>query len=155
MSHDADQIIPQLWLGNFNSSQNIDFIRRNQISVIVNCTKDLPFLYIDGIYKYRIPVHDNLQSDEIISMTKWIRKILPIIKEHYQNGRSILIHCAAGMQRSAIVVLSFLYTYFSVDPKTALIKIRVKRPIAFMPYMNFGQSFKMSFGENAYNVLVS
>ena len=153
--NDADQIIPRLWLGNFNSSQDINFIKKNHITVIINCTKDLPFLNLNGIYKYRVPVHDNLQKEEIISMTKWIGKILPIIEEHYKNGRSILIHCAAGMQRSAMIVLSFLYSHYEFDPKTALIKIRIKRPIVFLPYMNFGLSFRMYFGEKAYAGLIN
>lgn len=155
MTHDADQIIPRLWLGNFNSSQNLEFIKNNRITVVVNCTKDLPFLKVNGVYKYRIPVHDNLQQEEILAMTKWIGKILPIIEEHYKHGRSILIHCAAGMQRSAIVVLSFLYMHYTYDPKMALINIRVKRPIVFVPYMNFGTSFRLYFGETAYRKLVA
>jgi dual specificity phosphatase 12 len=157
--NDADQIIPRLWLGNFNSSQDIEFIKNNRITVIINCTKDLPFLSVNGVYKYRVPVDDNLQREEIIAMTQWIRKILPIIDEHNRGGRSILIHCAAGMQRSAIVVLSYLYKYTvfhnnSHDPKAILIKLRSKRPIVFTPYMNFGDSFRMYFGADAYRRLV-
>ena len=153
-SNDADQIIPHMWLGNFRSSQNIDFIRNNHITVIINCTKDLPFLNVNDIYKYRVPVDDNLQKREILSMAQWIGKILPIIEEHYSQGRCILIHCAAGMQRSAIIVLSFLCSHGSIDPKAALVQIRVKRPIVFSPFMNFGTSFRLCFGERAYAGLV-
>ena len=154
MTHDADQIIPRLWLGNYNSSQDINFITQNRITVIINCTKDLPFLSLNGVYKYRIPVNDNLQMTEIVAMTKWLGLILPIIEEHYQNGRAILIHCAAGMQRSAIVVLSFLYGHYSLPPKIALYKLRIKRPIVFLPFMNFGTSFRLYFGEAAYQGLI-
>jgi protein-tyrosine phosphatase len=155
MSNDADEIVPRLWLGNFNSSQNIDFIKNHRITVIVNCTKDLPFLSIPGVYKYRVPVHDNLEKKEIYAMSKWINKLLPILAEHYRNGRVILVHCAMGMQRSAIVVLCFLYKYFEYDPKTTLVKIRSRRPIAFTPYMNFSACFLILFGENAYRKLIS
>ena len=58
---DAHQIIPRLWLGNFNSSQDVNFLNRNRVSVVVNCTKDLPFLKLPGVFKYigteRIHVH--------------------------------------------------------------------------------------------------
>ena len=47
--NDADEIIPRLWLGNINASQDNDFIQREGIDVIFNCTKDLPFL--DSISK--------------------------------------------------------------------------------------------------------
>lgn len=153
-TNNADQIVPRLWLGNFHSSQDTHFIRKNNINVIINCTKDLPFTSISGIYKYRVPVHDNLQTEEIITMSKWIGKILPIISEHYQLGRTILIHCAAGMQRSAIIVLCFLCSQYGVDPKMAFIKMKNIRPIVFSPYMNFGLSFRLYFGEQIYSNLI-
>jgi len=155
MNYDADQIVPRLWLGNFKSSQDINFLKNNRITVIINCTKDLPFIDIQGVYKYRVPVDDNLAKEEIVSMAHWITKILPIIANHYQQGRAILIHCAMGMQRSAIVVLCLLYKHFGYEPKAALIKMRIKRPIVFLPYMNFSTSFLLLFGDNAYRLLIS
>ena len=41
-----------------------------------------------------------------MDMAKYLEKIDPIIRQHYMSGRTILIHCAAGVQRSAIVTLS-------------------------------------------------
>ncbi len=151
---DANLIIPRLWLGDFNSSQNVQFLKDNRITVIINCTKDLPFLQMPGIFKYRVPVHDNLQPEEIKDMGNWIGKILPLISQHYQKGRTILIHCAAGMQRSAIITLSYLYNYHTHDSGEALYIIKSKRPIAFTPYMNFKSSFCENFGKNACNSLV-
>jgi len=154
MINNADQIIPRLWLGNFNSSQNINFIKDNRITVIINCTKDLPFLNIFGVHKYRVPVHDNQQRDEIYAMSQFITKILPVIAGHYQQGHSILIHCAMGMQRSAIVVLCFLHKYLGLHPKQALLKMRTKRPIVFIPSMNFSDSFLIVFGSETYHELI-
>jgi dual specificity phosphatase 12 len=145
----ANQIIPRLWLGDFNSSQDLDFLKKNRIMVIVNCTKDLPFLKLPGIFKYRVPVHDNLEMTEILSMTDWIEKILPLIDHHYQKGRTILIHCAAGMQRSAIITLSYLYNYHTHNAGEALYAIKSRRPIVFTPFMNFKLSFCKKFGNNA------
>ena len=145
---DANQIISRLWLGNFNSSQDIDFIKRNNITVVINCSKDLRFFPSSNIYKYRIPIDDNLQITEIVSMTDWIDRILPIIHEHYTEGRVILIHCAAGMQRSAIIMLSYLYRYHTNDAGYALYLIKSQRPIAFVPYMNFKHSFCKKFGSS-------
>jgi hypothetical protein len=152
---DANQIIPRLWLGNYYSSQNVDFIQSNRITVVINCTKDLPFLKLNGVYKYRIPIDDNLHKDEIENMSVWIGHILPIMVEHYNKGRSMLVHCMAGMQRSAIVVLSYLYAHHVDDPKMALYLMRQKRPIVFVPMMNFGLSFRSFFGDKPYKLLTS
>jgi len=144
-SQNATEILPRLWLGNMEASQDQAFLRKNQITVIINCTKDLPFLPLSGIYKYRVPVNDDLQKTEINAMVGWLDKILPIIHHHYQQGRAILIHCFAGMQRSAIVTYSFLYAYYLRDPKATYNFIRSKRPIVFRPFINFKSSFCQKF----------
>lgn len=155
MNLNATQIIPRLWLGNYYNSTDYNFLKRNRISVIVNCTKELPFPQIRSLYKYRVPVDDNLQRIEIVSMADWLEKILPILSVHYRNGENILVHCHAGMQRSAIVVLSFLYAYCHMNPKVAYNQMRHLRPIVFEPYMNFANSFRLFFGEYAYQQLIS
>ncbi len=138
----ANQIISGLWLGNLQSSQDLNFLRKNKISVIINCTKDLSFINIPNVYKYRVPVHDDLTQNEIQSMCQWLNKILPIIDHHHKNGHQILIHCFAGIQRSAIVMLTYLYLYQIKDPVQTLNLIKSKRPIAFTPSMNFIDCFK-------------
>lgn len=153
VNRDANEIINRLWLGDYYSSQNESFIRNNRITVIVNCTKDLPFNNLNGLHKYRVPVHDNLDPNEITLMGVYLKQILPIITCHYDHGHGILIHCAAGMQRSAIVVLCFLCSYYHVNPKLALNVMKRKRPIVFEPYMNFSNSFLMYFGPRLYNEL--
>ena len=42
MSHNdnANEIIPNLWLGNAKASMDEDFIRQNNITVVFNCTKN-------------------------------------------------------------------------------------------------------------------
>lgn len=139
--NDADEIIPRLWLGNYKSSQNINFIKKNNISLIINCTKNIPSINTRGVDVYRVPVEDNLEPVEIDRMTICIREILPIIHKAYMMGRSILVHCVAGMQRSAIIVLSYLYEYHIHDVKKILRLMKKRRPIVFTPQMNFSTSF--------------
>lgn len=145
----ANEIIPRLWLGGIQSSQSPTFINANKINVIVNCTKDIPFQKLPGIYKYRVPVDDNLQLSEINSMTMWLHHILPLIHHHYLKGSTILIHCFAGMQRSAIVLFSYLYQYHTKNAVKTAYMIKSKRPIAFTPYMNFKKSFTDRYGETS------
>jgi len=155
MFHDADQVVPRLWLGNFNSSHNVKFLANKGVNVIINCTKDLPFVPYGGIYKYRVPVHDDLTLNEIKAMGYHLKHVIPIIEQHYMRGDVILVHCAAGIQRSAMVVLAFLCIHFEMDPKIALQFIRKKRPIIFRPFMNFAHSFKMLMGDFSYYQLIS
>lgn len=138
-SDDANEIIPRLWLGNARASMDEEFIKRNNIQVVFNCTKNLPFSPMIPI-KYRIPVDDNLEEEEIRNMELWSGEIaLKIIRE-YMEGKTILVHCMAGMQRSAASVAFMLIAYNKMRALDAMKFIKEKRRIAFFPRANFGRS---------------
>jgi len=122
-----------------NASMDEDFIKKNNITVVFNCTKNLPFSPIIPI-KYRIPVDDNLEEDEIRNMELWSMEIAYKIIANYVEGRTILVHCAAGKQRSAASVAFMLIAHERMRGLDAIKYIKERRPIAFMPNANFGRS---------------
>jgi hypothetical protein len=135
----ANEIIPKLWLGNAKASMDDDFITKNNIVVVFNCTKNLPFSPIIPI-KYRIPVDDNLEEEEIRNMELWSGEIAYKIMNEYVEGKSILVHCAAGMQRSAASVAFMLIAFLKIRALDAMRMIKERRTIAFYPRANFGRS---------------
>lgn len=136
---DATEILPKLWLGNVKASMNEDFIRRNHIEVVFNCTKNLAFSPLIPI-QYRVPVDDNLEEVEIRNMELWSSEIAYKIMHEYKSGRAILVHCMAGMQRSAASVAFLLIAFLNMHALDAMRIIKEKRPIAFYPRANFGRS---------------
>lgn len=145
--NNADEIIPRLWLGNVRASQDEDFIRRENIDVIFNCSKDLPFMF--NIPKqYRVPVDDNLQEEEIRNIELWSPEIAHKLLTLYNKGHTILVHCYAGMQRSAACVAILLIALKHMKAQDAMNYIRSRRPVAFQPRANFGRaihSFERDF----------
>ena len=155
-SDDANLIIPQLWLGNARASMDEDFIRRNNIVVVFNCTKNLPFSPMIPI-KYRIPVDDNLQADEIRNLELWSYEIVYKIKKEHNKGRKILVHCYAGMQRSAASVAMYLIATNNMNSDEAITFLKDKRPIVFFPAPNFYDAilgFQKSYETNILPVLM-
>ena len=153
--NNADEIIPRLWLGNVRASQDEDFIQRENIDVIFNCTKDLPFLYEERRYssttkdlpfmfnipkQYRVPVDDNLQEEEIRNIELWSPEIAHKLLTMYNKGHTILVHCYAGMQRSAACVAILLIALKHISAEDAMNYIRSRRPVAFQPRANFGRA---------------
>ncbi len=138
-SDDANLILPRLWLGNAKASMNDDFIRQNNITVVFNCTKNLPFSPMIPI-KYRIPVDDNLEEEEIRNMELWSSEIAFKMMAEYVEGKTILVHCMAGMQRSAASVAFMLIAFRKMRALDAMKFIKEKRMIAFYPRANFGRS---------------
>jgi hypothetical protein len=138
-SDDANEILPRLWLGNAKASMNEDFIIKNNITVVFNCTKNLPFSPMIPI-KYRIPVDDNLEEEEIRNMELWSSEIAYKMMTEYVEGKTILVHCMAGRQRSAASVAFMLIAYLKIRALDAMKMIKEKRMIAFYPRANFGRS---------------
>ena len=137
----ANEIIPRVWLGNRFAALDGKWLQANNITVVFNCTKDLDF-HESIRHRYRVPVHDNLQAEEINNMTRWSPEIAFKVLREYKSGKNILIHCAAGMQRSAAVLTIFLITLTGERAPPLMSHIRRKRAIAFVPQANFRKSIE-------------
>jgi len=136
----ADEILPGLWLGNINASKDLEFLKEKRIRSVFNCTKDIPFSDIK-LQNYRLPVDDNLQEEEIRNMELWsIETIYKLYKE-YAKG-PVLVHCHAGMQRSAAVVAMYLISKKDIKYEQAKAYIQERRAIAFRPKANFEKSIR-------------
>lgn len=140
-SNNADQIVPNLWLGNLRAAQDETFLRNAGIQVVFNCTKDAPF-HPSIRRRYRVPVDDNLQQEEIRNMELWSYEIVFKLLNEYKEGRPILVHCHAGMQRSPAVVAMFLMVMYRMSLDQAKAFLKQRRPIVFFPSANFESAMR-------------
>ena len=141
MNDNANEIIPGLWLGNKGASQDKEWQRSKQITVIFNCTKDLPFVDT-SLTLYRVPLDDNLEPSEIRNLEHWSWEIIYKLFEEHKKGKKVLVHCFAGMQRSAAVVAIYLIAMFRCTTAEAIAFIKRRRAIAFHSGVNFYDSIK-------------
>lgn len=141
-SNPAHEIIPGLWLGNRYASQDREWIQAKQINAIFNCTKDLPFLHGIPLHMYRVPVDDNLQKEELRNLQHWSWEIVYKLSKERASGNRVLVHCFAGMQRSAAVVAMYLISQHRCTTDEAIAYIKQRRPVAFLGNVNFYSSIK-------------
>jgi protein tyrosine/serine phosphatase len=132
----ADEILPGLWLGNEATSQNEEFMKKHNIAVIVNASRDIPSKFLGNIYYIRVPVDDPgyVRGDDknVKIMRKSLPLVLEIIKRALLRGINVLVHCHAGAQRSAIIVAMFLLKNGHARSSDHAVELVVqKRPIAF------------------------
>lgn len=76
-------------------------------------------------------------------MSLYMKKLIPIINNHINNKQKILIHCRAGMQRSAAVVAALLMYRYNIEKNFAMNIVRYKRSCAFLPLPNFNLSLHL------------
>jgi len=144
----ANEIVPGLWLGDFRAARSGEFLKERSIVAVFNCTKDLPF-HEGNWNKYRVPVDDNLEDAEIRNMQLYSFEAVYKLCLEVKRG-PVLVHCAAGMQRSAAVVAMYLIATSGYKVETAIKYIQSRRPIAFTPSPNFLQS--MQYFERVFDI---
>tara|TARA_B100000795_G_C22576553_1_gene352116 strand:- start:96 stop:575 length:480 start_codon:yes stop_codon:yes gene_type:complete len=126
-----------IWLGNHISALDDDFLQKNQITTVINCSKKLPFSKLIQ-HRYRIPVDDDYTFSSVIELKKILPLIHKKITQHVIHKKeNILIHCRAGVQRSATTVCYFLMKELKWTKEYAMYYITSKRYIAFKPFVNF------------------
>ena len=137
----AHLIVPRLWLGDREAALDVDFLKREGITTVFNCTKDFPFSpHIKR--QYRVPVDDNLRKEELDNMHAWAPEIVTKVLREYNAGHTILIHCHAGKQRSAAVLAMTLIAKTHQSADAAMAYIQQRRPVAFFPQANFERSIR-------------
>lgn len=101
-----NEIIDNIFIGNYSFALNKKMLKNNKITHILNCGNGLKNFYEkEKIFKYLyIPLYD--------SEYEKIDKHLPItnafIKEGSQNGNKILVHCGCGVSRSVTLVYAYM-----------------------------------------------
>ena len=133
----ANEIIPNLWLGCRNSPLERENLRKNNIKLIINCSKDLDYPVDSNIQTIRLPINDANTEESNQILNDNIDTITYIMDTYLNNNIGVLVHCFAGMQRSATVVICYLikYKHFTLDKAKQLMKS--KRSIVFLPYPTF------------------
>ena len=133
----ANEIIPNLWLGNRNSPQELDKLESKNIKLIINCSKDIIYETNENIQVIRLAIHDlnSVESNQILETQ--IDYLTEIINIYLNNNYGVLIHCYAGVQRSATVVLCYLLKYKNMSLDMAKAIMKEKRSIVFFPYPTF------------------
>jgi|TARA_B110000908_G_C9987864_1_gene328401 hypothetical protein len=101
------EIISGIWIGNVDCSFDNNFLKDNNISILINCTINYGFPDIN-VKKLRIPLSDNLTpSRDIVLLKKNKSKIIDYIYENIESS-NILIYCYDGLLISPLIVSLFL-----------------------------------------------
>ncbi|XP_033740760.1 dual specificity protein phosphatase 14-like [Pecten maximus] len=102
-----------------------DRIRAVGITHIINCTLDIPNLHLPTIECIQIHVEDAAHARLSIYFDRCADKIHQV---HNRGGRT-LVHCVAGVSRSASLCIAYLMKYHRLKLVDAYNHVKARRPV--------------------------
>lgn len=138
-------ILPYIYLGSAHHSSQKELLDKLGVTAILNVSKTCPINFKNS-YEYKTIAVDDNDRENISSHFDDAIKFIDDVKA--RNGR-VLVHCRAGISRSATICIAYLmrkYEY-SLDQAYEYIK---KRRNAISPNFNFlGQLLTLESELNA------
>lgn len=126
----------KLFLGNINSFKNKNFHSENNIKTIVSVLDEHLFPP-ESVEHHHIRLDDSETQEISVHFTN----VFSIIDKALEEGKSVLVHCMAGISRSATIVISYIMKKFSWCYEKSLIFVKDKRA-GIMPNCGFEKQLR-------------
>lgn len=131
----AKEIVPNLWIGSEGDSASTAFHRKHNIRLVVNASKNIPISAEGDVLSYRVPVDDDPGDNDV--MLAHLPIVVLVIDDVLRYKHGVLVHCRAGMQRSAAVVAGYLMWKRGLTADEAFEFINSKKHETFWPVPTF------------------
>lgn len=125
------QFVPQemlpvkgLFLGSVQSSFNREFLKEHNVTTILTVSDKIKPPFPDE-FKYELI---EIRDDDETNIKPAFRKGIKLIDLVLGNNEGILVHCAAGVSRSASVVIAYVMHKLKIPYEKALPVVRSHRP---------------------------
>lgn len=138
MSH----IFFNLYLGNVQDASHM-----LDADLVVNCTHEHPF-FATFAKHIRVPINDTPNDQRKLYEIIMNTDIFPQMTEALLQNKKILVHCHAGVSRSASLLACFIMYYCkyvhlqAYDLQSVIAFIKNRRPIVFHDGFNFRETME-------------
>ncbi|KAG9265526.1 dual specificity protein phosphatase 4 [Astyanax mexicanus] len=129
------EILPFLFLGSALHASKKDMLDGMGISALLNVSSNCPN-HFEGAYQYKcIPVEDNHKED----ISSWFIEAIEFIDSIKDSNGRVLVHCQAGISRSATICLAYLMKKKRVRLEEAFEFVKQRRSIISPNFSFMGQ----------------
>ncbi|KAJ8367601.1 hypothetical protein AAFF_G00314510 [Aldrovandia affinis] len=127
------RILPHLYLGCQRDVLSKDLMQCNQIAYVLNASNTCPKPdFVPESHFLRIPVNDSF-CEKILP---WLDKSVEFIEKAKASNARVLVHCLAGISRSATIAIAYIMKRMNMSLDEAYRFVKEKRP-TISPNFNF------------------
>ncbi|XP_072490876.1 dual specificity protein phosphatase 2 [Notamacropus eugenii] len=129
------EILPFLYLGSCNHSSDLEGLQALGITAVLNVSASCPN-HFEGLFRYKsIPVEDN----QMVEISVWFQEAIGFIDSVKNSGGRVLVHCQAGISRSATICLAYLMQSRRVKLEEAFDFVKQRRGVISPNFGFMGQ----------------
>ncbi|KLO05685.1 hypothetical protein SCHPADRAFT_839052 [Schizopora paradoxa] len=118
-----DQVCPNLWIGSLLATRDVEKLRANNIRCVLSTMRGSVKIHETFIHR-QVQLDDTTDADALALFPQCIE----FIEKELEKGHGVLVHCHAGLSRSATIVAAYLMYANQIDAATALERLRKVRP---------------------------
>ncbi|KAI5094193.1 dual specificity protein phosphatase 16 [Silurus meridionalis] len=127
------RILPHLYLGCQRDVLNRDLMQQNDIAYVLNASNTCPKPdFVPESHFLRVPVNDSF-CEKILP---WLDKSVEFIEKAKACNARVLVHCLAGISRSATIAIAYIMKRMDMSLDEAYRFVKEKRP-TISPNFNF------------------
>ncbi len=110
MDNDISEIIPHLYISNWFASNNENIIKNYNIDLVISIeTRNKPQNILNYYDRNRVQhIYYYLEDTPNANINKFFDHSSNIIDDYIKNNRNVLVHCYAGISRSATIIMNYL-----------------------------------------------
>lgn len=126
----ASEIVEGIWLGDASDAMDIDTLNKHGIDSVVNCAEKHTLTCAE-FYPFGWN-YLGLDCDDAVSydiLGKHMREFIAFMDKCVGEKKKVLVHCAAGINRSATLLIAYLVRRRGMCLKDAISLCFQKRPI--------------------------
>ncbi|CAG2112065.1 unnamed protein product [Medioppia subpectinata] len=132
-NHGPTRILPFLYLGSQQDALNKDTLRDHNIQYELNVSTSCPKPeFIPDSHFLRIAVNDNYNEN----LLEYFPKAFSFLDKVRESGGCAIVHCLAGISRSATVAISYVMRHLCMSSDDAYRYVKSKRA-TISPNFNF------------------
>lgn len=129
------EILPYLFLGSCSHSSDLQGLQACGITAVLNVSASCPN-HFEGLFRYKsIPVEDN----QMVEISAWFQEAISFIDSVKNSGGRVLVHCQAGISRSATICLAYLIQSRRVRLDEAFDFVKQRRGVISPNFSFMGQ----------------